>query len=195
MYQPTPIFPPYPKEKRKFYLRRLLGRLNRLKKMVIRREVEVIPDYQSHIEMIDFEIQKLQKKKDKWLSKISDTRTELSNIRSEMVDYTVLISKYVKDDPDSYIKPLFMIREVPKRRNGVEYFYFEGRVRGRTVKGNRSRDKDYQLGKREVLPQLIQKELGIQIDVKIKYSELEELLKQIVEKWWLEDLGTTSLWL
>lgn len=193
MYQTKPIFPPYPKEKRVSYLRRLLGRLNRLKKMVIRREEEVIPEYQTKIDEIDIEIQKLQMKKEKWNSKISDTRVELSNIRSEMVDYNKLIKKYVDDDPHSYIKPIFLIREVPKRRNGKEYLYFEGRVRGRTVKGYRSRDKDYQLGKREVLPQLIKKELGIQIEDNIKYSKLEELLKRIVEKWWLEDLGMTSL--
>ena len=192
MYQQKPVFPPYLKEKRKSYLRRLLGRLNRLKKMVKRREDEVLPYYQSKIDDIDKQIIKLQKKKDRWGSKKIETFTELKNIRSEMVNYISEIEQIVKIDTTSHIKPIFLVREVPKYRNGKEYVYFEGRVRGRTVKGRRSKDKDYHIGKKNDLPKIIHKELGIEVDNDIKYSKLVEHLKKIVEKWWLEDLGSST---
>lgn len=192
MYQQKPVIPQYLKEKRKSYLRRLLGRLNRLKKMVKRREDEVLPFYQSKIDEIDKQIIKLQKKKDRWDSKKIETFTELKNIRSEMVNYISEIEQIVKIDTTSHIKPIFLVREVPKYRNGKEYVYFEGRVRGRTVKGRRSKDKDYHIGTKKDLPKIIYKELGIEVDNDIKYSKLVEHLKKIIEKWWLEDLGSSS---
>lgn len=190
MYKQRPIFGQKSNESEKSYLRKLLGRMNRLKKMVKRRNEEVLPTYQLHIDEIDLEIEKLQEKKKKWISKKRKTLTELDEIRNELNTYLNSVEPLL-DNED--VSPTFQIRELPRElKSGQVEIYFEGRVRGRMVKGYRSKDYTKQFGTTDKVRDLLKKEFGLEMNNLTPYDK-NEYLKQILKREWLEDMGTTSL--
>ncbi len=190
MYKQQPVFRQKPTETGKSYLRKLLGRMNRLKKMIVRRDEEILPKYQLHIDEIEVEIQKLQKKKEKWVVKKKKTLSELSEIRNEINTYL----KKVEPLLDNFdISPTLQIRELPRKlKQRGEVIYYEGRVRGRMVRGHRSKDYTYQFGTLDKVRVILKKEFNRNLDDITRFQR-DEYLREILKRNWLEDMETTNL--
>jgi hypothetical protein len=190
MYKQQPIFPQSEKENGKTYIHRLLGRMNRLKKMIIRRNVEVLPKYQTQIDKIELEIQKLQLKKEKWVVKKKQTLNEIGEIRNELDTYLKKVEPLL-DNVD--ISPTLTIRELPRKlKGGIEEIYYEGRVRGRMIKGYRSKDYTFQFGTIEKVKEILKKEFNKEYDELTPYDR-DKYLKIVLRRNWLEDKITTNL--
>jgi hypothetical protein len=189
MYKHKPIFPQKSDEKEKTYLHRLLGRMNRLRKMIVRRTDEVLPKYQSEIDKIDLEILKLQMKKDKWLKKRKETYSEMDEVRSELSIYLQKVEPML-DNRD--ISPTFQIRILNRKLKSGNKIYFEGRVRGRMIKGYRSPDYTHQCGDENTVREIILKEYGVDTDTINRY-ERDRYLEKLLKQYWIEDLETISL--
>jgi hypothetical protein len=189
MYKQNPIFPQKSDEKKKTYLHRLLGRMKRLKKMIVRRNKEVLPNYQSEIDRIDLDILKLQKKKEKWLNRIKETHTEMDEVRLELTTYLKKVEPMLLDRD---ISPTFQIRELPRKLKSGKKIYFEGRVRGRMIRGYRSRDYTYPFGDETKVRETILKEFGVDTKTINRY-ERDKYLEKLLKQYWMEDIGTTNL--
>lgn len=196
MYKLKPIFPQKSDEKKKTYLHRLLGRMNRLRKMVVRREEEVLPKYQTEIDKIDLEIFKLQEKidtwlmkKDKWLKKRKETYSEMNEVRSELANYLETVEPMLGNRD---ISPTFQIRILTRKLKSGTKIYFEGRVRGRMIKGYRSEEYTHQFGDENTVRETILKKFGVDTDTINRY-ERDRYLEKLLKQYWIEDIGTISL--
>ena len=190
MYKQRPVITKQTSEDGNTYLRKVIGRVNRLRKMIGLRETTVLSGIQSKIDEVDEQIQKLQLIKSKWEFKKSSVFGEISEIRSEIKEYTDTIVGVM----DNKVKPIFIIKEKkkPSRDGSYHYEYFIGIVRGRMRKGYRTKDKHYHFGNYKKCVQIIREEFGIQLPLRYDSSinkELHTHLENLMKEWWLRDLG------
>lgn len=200
MYVNKPVFPQKTDQSNKGYVRHLLGRMNRLKKMIVRRREKVLSEIRNKIDEVDKEIEKLQLKRDKFVSKKEVVLTEMKNIQTEINQFRETIKQLMDSgDISDFDLPSFDIRMKPSKRKGVVYEYYEGRVRGRMVSGRRSKDIYYQFGNYRKVRNTVLKERGIQLPPNpsdFNQRELQVLLEGILKDWWVEDLtrlGRTTI--
>lgn len=191
MYKQRPVYPQNPDVNDKTYLRRLVGRINRLKKMIGVRKSTKISEIKTEIDEIDEKIFNLQKEKEKWVSKMDLHHQEISEIQSEIKDYSEKVKKVMSDKT----KPLFQVykRKKKSKIGGKDYEYFEGRVRSKMRKGLLMKDKYYHIGDYNESRRKVREEYGIQLPSDTKEFELKEHLKKWVEDMWLRDLDSISL--
>ena len=191
MYKQKPVFPQKSDVDDKTYFRRLVGRINKLKGMIEFRTSTKISEVQSQIDELDEQIVKLQKKKEKLLYEKKMRFDEISNIRSEITEYTKVVNKLMSDD----VKPLFQVYQRTKKSKigGRDYQYYEGRVRSRMRKGFLMKDKYYHIGDFNESRRKVKKVFGTNLPRNTDEDVLKKHLKKLVEKWWLEDLDTSSL--
>lgn len=189
MYKQKPVFHKKGVDS-KTYLRRLVGRINRLRKMIEFRESTKITEVQSHIDGIDKQILQLQKERDKWISKKDSIYDEISEIQSEIKDYTHIVKQVMSDET----KPLFQVYKRTKKSKigGRDYEYFEGRVRSRMRKGFLMKDKYYHLGDFNTCRRKIKEEYNLQLPSDVSEEKLKKELLKWVEDKWLRDLDKTS---
>jgi len=191
MYKQKPVFPQKPDVDDKTYFRRLVGRINKLKGMIEFRTSTKISVVQSQIDDLDEQILKLQKEKEKLVSDKQMWLEEISNISSEITEYKKVVNKLMSDD----VKPLFQVYQRTKKSKigGRDYQYYEGRVRSRMRKGFLMNDKYYHFGDFNKSREKVKKVFGTDLPRNTDEKVLKKHLKQLVEKWWLEDLDTSSL--
>jgi len=194
LYVNQPVFPRKPDLSKKGYVRQLLGRIDRLKKMIILRKDKHLIEIQSGIDEVDKEIKKLELKRERLDSKRKFRKTEIENIQTEINEYKVKLKKFIDSGyiSDSDL-PSFSVRIKPSKRNGTVYEYYEGRVRGRMVNSRKKDDIYYKFGNYKKVRNIVFKEREIELPsnpTKINKRDLELLLEDILRNWWFEDLGS-----
>lgn len=145
---------------------------------------------QSQLDVVDGQIHKLQLKREKLVQKMKNVDSEIHEIRSEIVGYVEKIRK----QRDEEVQPLFQILKRIKKSKvgGMNYTYYEGRIRGRMRKGFKMKDRYKHFGDYRTSRGLVKKRFGIELPPQFTEQNevvLKKHLKVLLEQIWLEELG------
>lgn len=194
MYYQKDVYPQQDGVDNRTYFRRLIGRINRLKRMIELRSKTRMEEVKSEIREVNEQIRILQKKKENLNSQSVQLFRDIKNIHSEIEEYRKVVVKMVEQGCEPIINISYKTK-VYKKTNR-EYKYYEGRVRMGVRKGLSMKEYYHQFGTHKQCVVLIKKESGVDIPMEHNRKsewDVKDNLIPILKKEWLKHLSEVEL--